>query len=54
MVVQGVTIVSVLAGVAFVAWQLEQNRGLVRREMFSEVTIANRDSDLTLSGENPG
>jgi len=53
MVVQGVTIVSVLAGVAFVAWELEQNRELVRLEMFSEGTIANRATDLALSGENP-
>ena len=53
MVVQGVTIVSVLAGVAFVAWELEQNRELVRLEMFSEGTIANRATDLALAGENP-
>lgn len=53
MVVQGVTIASVLAGVAFVSWELEQNRELVRLEMFSEGTIANRATDLALSGENP-
>jgi|TARA_B100001059_G_scaffold115707_1_gene116043 hypothetical protein len=29
-VVQGVTIVSVMAGAATVAWKLEQNRELVR------------------------
>jgi hypothetical protein len=29
-VVQGVTIVSVMAGAATVAWELEQNRELVR------------------------
>lgn len=37
-----VTMLSVLAGVGFVIWELEQNRELVRLEMFSEGTIANR------------
>ncbi len=48
-----VTMLSVLAGVAFVIWELEQNRELVRLEMFSEGTIANRESTLMQAGENP-
>ena len=39
-----VTMLSVLAGVGFVIWELQQNRELVRLEMFSEGTIANRQS----------
>jgi hypothetical protein len=45
--------VSVLAGVGFVIWELQQNRELVRLEMFSEGTIANRQSTLMQAGENP-
>lgn len=48
-----VTMLSVLAGVGFVIWELEQNRELVRMEMFSEGTIANRASTVSLAGENP-
>ncbi|MCG8414769.1 MAG: hypothetical protein MI746_11180 [Pseudomonadales bacterium] len=48
-----VTVLSVLAGVGFVVWELEQNRELVRLEMFSEGTIANRQSTLSQAGENP-
>ena len=48
-----VTMLSVLAGVGFVIWELEQNRELVRLEMFSEGTIANRESTLSQAGENP-
>jgi hypothetical protein len=48
-----VTMLSVLAGVGFVIWELEQNRELVRLEMFSEGTIANRQSTLAQAGENP-
>ena len=45
--------ISVLAGVAFVVYELEQNRELVRLEMFSEGTISNRQSTLSQAGENP-
>lgn len=48
-----VTMLSVLAGVGFVIWELEQNRELVRMEMFSEGTIANRASTVSFAGENP-
>ncbi len=48
-----ITVLSVLAGVGFVIWELEQNRELVRLEMFSEGTIANRESTLSQAGENP-
>jgi len=48
-----VTMLSVLAGVGFVSYELQQNRELVRLEMFSEGTIANRQSTLMQAGENP-
>lgn len=48
-----ITMLSVLAGIGFVVWELEQNRELVRLEMFSEGTIANRQSTLSQAGENP-
>ena len=51
--VQIITLLSVLAGVGLVMWELEQNRSLVRQEMFSEGTISNRESSLSLAGENP-
>ena len=51
--VQLVTLLSVLAGVGLVMWELELNRSLVRQEMFSEGTISNRESSLSLAGENP-
>lgn len=48
-----VTMIAVLAGMGFVLWELQQNRELVRLEMFSEGTIANRQSTLMQAGENP-
>ena len=48
-----ITMLSVLAGVGFVIWELQQNRELVRLEMFSEGTIANRQTTLAQAGENP-
>lgn len=52
-VVHLVTLLSVLTGIWFVIWELQQNRELVRLEMFSEGTIANRQSTLMQAGENP-
>ncbi|MCY4263831.1 MAG: hypothetical protein OXE78_03120 [Gammaproteobacteria bacterium] len=52
-IVHLVTIISVLAGVAFVAWELEQQRELLRLEMFSEGTIATREMFMSVAGENP-
>jgi len=44
---------SVLAGVGFVIWELEQQRELLRLEMFSEGTITNREISMSGAGENP-
>ena len=47
------TTVAVVVGVVFVLWELAQNRELVRLEMFSEGTIANRATTVSFAGENP-
>lgn len=44
---------SVLAGVGFVIWELQQQRELLRLEMFSEGTITNREIFMSGAGENP-
>ena len=47
------TTLAVVVGVVFVLWELAQNRELVRLEMFSEGTIANRATTVSFAGENP-